>query len=184
MFAVRACGFRARCALEADDAGETRLDKIYRIIADARFGIHDLSRTELDEVTSLPRFNMPFELGLFLGSKRFGDDDQKSKRCIVFDTEPYRCQKFISDLSGVDVMAHGGDPRQMVECTRNFLVTTSRRKSIPATKRLLDSYDRFTVGLGDIAHNAELDEAKLVFPDYERLVVEWIKLEALEGRLP
>lgn len=184
VFAVRACGFRARCAQEADDAGETRLEKIYRIIADSRFGIHDLSRTELDPGTHLPRFNMPLELGLFLGAKRFGDEDQKAKRCAVFDTEQYRYQRFISDLNGVDITAHGGDARRMVECVRNFLVTASRRKSIPATNRLLDSYDRFAAGLHDIARNAGLDEARLVFPDYERLVIEWLRLEAGEGRLP
>jgi len=32
---------------------------------------HDISRTELNE-HSLPRFNMPLELGLFLGASRFG----------------------------------------------------------------------------------------------------------------
>jgi hypothetical protein len=42
-----------------DDGSETRIDKLYRIVEASRFGIHDLSRTELDAVNNLPRFNMP-----------------------------------------------------------------------------------------------------------------------------
>lgn len=98
VFAVRACGFRARCAREMDDGGETRLEKLYRIVEDRRYGVHDLSRTELDPTHNLPRFNMPLELGIFLGAKRYGGDGHRDKRCLVFDTEQYRYQKFISVL--------------------------------------------------------------------------------------
>ena len=52
---------------ELDDGGQTRIDKIFALIEQCRYGIHDLSPTELDAVNNLPRFNMPLELGLFLG---------------------------------------------------------------------------------------------------------------------
>ncbi len=58
IFAVYDCGFVARSALEASDASEARLDKIYRIIEESRYGIHDLSRTEPNE-KGLPRFPCP-----------------------------------------------------------------------------------------------------------------------------
>jgi hypothetical protein len=80
VFAVRACGFRVRCALEMDDGGETRIDKLYRIIEESRYSIHDLSRTELDPVNALPRFNMPLELGIFLG---LNDSVMMTKRSSV-----------------------------------------------------------------------------------------------------
>lgn len=79
VFAVHDCGFIPRCAREEDDASEVRIDKIYNIIADCRYGIHDISRTELDEDSNLPRFNMPLELGIFLGAKKFGTEEQKRK---------------------------------------------------------------------------------------------------------
>ena len=66
LFAVYDCGFKPRCALETTDAGQVRVQKISAIIRDCAFGIHDISRTQLDEGSGLPRFNMPFELGLFL----------------------------------------------------------------------------------------------------------------------
>ena len=45
------------------------------IIKASRFGIHDVSRTESDKASALPRFNMPLELGFFLGARAFGHPD-------------------------------------------------------------------------------------------------------------
>ena len=70
IFTVHDCGFIARCALEEDDASQVRIDKIYSIIADCRYGIHDISRTQLDAASGFSRFNMPLELGIFLGAKK------------------------------------------------------------------------------------------------------------------
>jgi len=109
VFTVLRCGFMPRCALETDDASENRFAKIQKIVEDCRYGIHDISRTETSGEPPLPRFNMPLELGLFLGAKRFGDDAQKRKRMLVLDTERYRYQRFISDIAGQDIHAHGGD---------------------------------------------------------------------------
>ncbi len=38
VFAVHDCGFIARCALEVDDSGQVRIQKIEQIIADCRLG--------------------------------------------------------------------------------------------------------------------------------------------------
>ena len=65
VFAIHDCGYIARSALEAENSAEVRIDKIAKIIKDCRYGIHDISRTEVSRETGLPRFNMPFELGLF-----------------------------------------------------------------------------------------------------------------------
>jgi hypothetical protein len=62
VFAIEACGFAPRCALEVDDSGETRAEKLVRLIRASRYGIHDISRTELNP-EGLPRFNMPYEFG-------------------------------------------------------------------------------------------------------------------------
>ena len=44
--------------------------------------IHDLSRVELGE-NELPRFNMPFELGMALGAKRFGGPAHRADRIKI-----------------------------------------------------------------------------------------------------
>jgi hypothetical protein len=98
VFTVYSIGFVARCALEVDDASEARLSKIVRIIEQCSFGIHDISSVGLGANTSLPRFNMPLELGLYLGCKFFGTTAQRRKGCLVLDSEPYRYAQFTRDL--------------------------------------------------------------------------------------
>jgi hypothetical protein len=177
VFAVTRCGFRARCAREMDDGSETRIDKLYRIVDESRYGIHDLSRTELDSVNQLPRFNMPLELGIFLGAKRFGSEDQRLKRCLILDSERFRYQKFISDIAGMDITPHGGKAREAAREVRNWLGTVSRRKTIPPTNTLLASHDRFVAGLPKIAENAGLHADHIAYADFERLVIAWVKAE-------
>lgn len=72
VFTLYDAGYRPRCALESSDGGDVRVDKIMRILAECRLSIHDLSRVESDEASLLPRFNMPLELGIDLGCRRFG----------------------------------------------------------------------------------------------------------------
>ena len=100
IFVIHDAGFIARCALEISNAAQNRFEKILNIINECKFGIHDISRTELDPTNSLPRFNMPLELGLYLGGKWFGNKTQQTKSCLIFDREPYRYQKFHFRYSG------------------------------------------------------------------------------------
>src|SRR5690242_1621153 len=110
VFAVFDCGFVARCAWESADGSRIRLEKIYQLIGACRLGIHDISRTELDAESQLPRFNMPLELGVFFGAKRFGRDRQRDKACLILDKAQYRYREFCSDIAGQDIDAHGGNP--------------------------------------------------------------------------
>ena len=51
-----------------------------------------------------PELSVSLELGLFLGAKAFSaEDKQRDKRCLILDVEPYRYQKFISDIAGQDI---------------------------------------------------------------------------------
>ena len=62
-FAVIGCGFRVRCAKELEDAAGTRIEKLYRIIQESRFGIHDISCVQLDPVTGAAHFEVPMATG-------------------------------------------------------------------------------------------------------------------------
>jgi len=103
IFAVHDCGFIARSVLETEDSGEVRIVKIGSIIRDCRLGIHDISRTESGPKSGLPRFNMPLELGLFLGAMRFVDKNDKQKSCLILDREQYRYKHFYSYIAGQDI---------------------------------------------------------------------------------
>jgi hypothetical protein len=76
IYAVYRCGFFPKTALDEDDGTANRLEKIIRIIKGCRYGIHDLSRIEVN-IAGYPRFNMPFELGIFFGARYLGEESQK-----------------------------------------------------------------------------------------------------------
>jgi len=175
LFTVFDCGFIARCALEEGDASQIRLEKIYALITDCRYGIHDISRTELDCDTNLPRFNMPFELGLFLSAKKFGAIHQRKKQCLITDKEKYRYREFISDISGQDVETHDYDARKIVEVVRNWLRIASRRTTIPGASAIWDDYQIFRNDLPEMCSELRLDVDSLIYNDYVQLVTAWLK---------
>lgn len=176
VFAVQDCGFVARCALEIQDTSETRLSKILGLINKCKFGIHDISRTELDPANALPRFNMPLELGLFLGAKAFGTGRNKLKICLVLDTESYRYQKFCSDIAGQDPAAHGGDPATAIVVVRNWL-RSHTGASIPGGTKIVERYSEFRSALPLMCTSAAIEPQSLTFPDYSALVEEWLRLK-------
>jgi hypothetical protein len=148
LFAIHDCGFRVRSALEIEDSGEVRAHKILRIIGESPLGIHDISRVELDRTSNLPRFNMPLELGLFLGAKAYGSAEQQAKRCLVLDSEPYRYQKYCSDIAGQDIQAHNNKPHIAIELVRNWLTTTPAAQGtvIPSGSVIAKRPRRLTFG--------------------------------------
>lgn len=177
VFAVHDCGFVARCAVEEEDTSQVRIDKIYSIIADCRYGIHDISRTELDEISGFPRFNMPLELGIFLGAKKFGIEEQKRKNCLVLDKEPYRYQQFISDIAGQDIQVHNNSPEEVVKVVRNWLRTASKRQTLPSGNIIWERYQNFMEDLPQMAKDFQLEVDDLIFNDYVWVLGKWLIAE-------
>ncbi len=175
VFAILDCGFVPRCAAEIDDGAQIRIDKIFRIIEDCKFAVHDLSRTELDENTGLPRFNMPLELGIFLGAKRFGERKHKYKNCLILDTEQYRYQAFISDISGQDIKAHENNPELAVTRVRSWLQTASSRRTIPGGAAIWRRYQEFTEKLPDLCAEVDLEIAEMTYTDLVNFAGLWLK---------
>lgn len=177
VFTVHDCGFIARCALEEEDASQVRIDKIYNIIRDCCYGIHDISRTELDENSGLPRFNMPLELGIFLGAKEFGIETQQEKKCLVLDKIPYRYQQFISDIAGQDIQVHNNEVEIIVKVVRNWLRTASSRQTIPGGNIISERYQTFLRNLPQVAEEYQLDVEDLIFNDYIFVIGKWLVAE-------
>jgi hypothetical protein len=184
IFTVARCGFQARCALEISDSGGTRIDKIMKLIEDCRYGIHDLSRTQLDPKHRLPRFNMPLELGIFLGAKRFGGSSHRLKRCLVLDKENYRYQKFISDIAGQDIDSHSGSPESAIVKVRDFLRAQSHAKAIPSGAIIAKEYRAFEQEKPRICRELKLVQNDLTFADQAHIVAFWIKQNAGSTRSP
>ena len=173
IFAILACGFRPRSSRETDDDGQARIEKLYEIIRSCRYGIHDISRTELDSKHRLPRFNMPLELGIFLGAKRYGPNSQREKRVLVFDKEQYRYQKYISDLAGMDIHAHAGEPETAITETRNWLTNVSRRHLLGG-KAIIKLYKRFLKALPALANELDLNPKSISYADFLQITAGWL----------
>ena len=175
MFTIHQCGFYARCALEAEDSGEVRMRKIKRIIRECGYGIHDISRVELDPANRLPRFNMPLELGLFLGAQEYGSGPQKQKRSLILDTEPYRYQKFCSDIAGQDIRAQGDHPARAIAAVRAMLSTAlDGRARLPGDAKIRSRYARFRAELPSICRRVHLRLSELQFVEFRFLLRDWL----------
>lgn len=174
MFTVARCGFTPRCALEVVDSAGTRIAKIEKLIEDCPLGIHDISRTELDAANRLPRFNMPFELGLFLGAKRYGDTAQRRKRCLVLDREPYRYQKFISDIAGQDIESHDNDVGKLIAKARSFLSNAAGGTPLPSGVTVSADYNAFTAALPALCEPLKLDPGDLEFREFTWIAADYV----------
>ena len=175
VFAITDLGFVARSALETDDGGEARLGKIQRIIEECRYGVHDISAVELDSNSRLPRFNMPLELGLFLGCQRYGGARQRSKISLIFDTEPYRYRIFISDIAGQDIHSHGANVKTAVRELRAWLATASKRTRLPGGEDIFQRYGAFQADLPALCKELKLEVDEVTFTELRQIMVEWLK---------
>jgi len=174
IFAVHDVGFRPRCALESSNAGQVRLIKILDIIAECKYSIHDLSRTELDDTHGLPRFNMPLELGLDLGCKRYGQEHQQEKVLLIFDKEQYRYQKFISDIAGQDIAEHQSKESHVINTIRKFFMN-ERRVIIPSGEEITRRYRTFKRSLPTICAELKLNANDLSFIELSYVAATWTK---------
>ena len=176
VFAVHECGMTARCAQESDDSGQVRVDKLFTIIDQCKFGIHDLSRTTLDTTNRLPRFNMPLELGIFLGARKYGSARNKRKACLILDRERYRYQIFCSDIAGQDIRSHGNDTGKALASVRNWLQTHLPPSASPPGPAAIEGrYVEFRRQLPFMCQQSRLTPAELSFLDFRSLVEAWIE---------
>lgn len=121
LFTIIYLKLKPRIALEANDAGQARLEKIVALIRESKFGIHDLSRCEASKPGELYRLNMPFELGLDFGCRQFGRGRHREKKTLVLEAQPYRYKAALSDLAGADIEAHANEPYRIIGVVRNWL---------------------------------------------------------------
>ena len=152
IFTVMACGYRVRCALEEDDSGDIRLEKLARLIGNCPRSIHDLSRIEL-AANDLPRFNMPFELGMALGAKKFGGRPHNNKSIKIMVAEPYRLPAYLSDLGGNDPSAHHRDPERVIVVVRDYLHEGPDGAILAGPSRMKELYQEFRTAIPTIAES-------------------------------
>lgn len=177
IFAVRHLEFQPKSAMGISDAGQPRIDKILDLITNCKYSIHDLSRTELDSDHGLPRFNVPFELGLDLGCKKFGKPRYQQKMALILDASRYRYRTFISDIAGLDIEEHNGNIVNAITVVRNWLRHASDALPVAAASgaTIYRRYRAFQLALPRTCDDLNWDVDNLPFADFSWAVYDWIK---------
>jgi hypothetical protein len=184
VFTIISSGYYPRCALDATDGAEIRVSKIAKMIGECDWGIHDLSRVEVD-TAGVPRFNMPMELGLHLGARLLGKGRHRRKRALILEAQRHRYDAALSDISGQDIEVHANNPEQAIRCVRNWLSEHRSRNEppLPGAAAMLSDYRLFQMEVRALLSARRLDPLDdLTHSDFLFAVRDWIATRA--GALP
>lgn len=147
LFCIVDLGLSPRISSESLNSGRPRVEKIIDLIRESKFGIHDLSRIQATKAGEFFRLNMPFELGIDVGSRVFGSGVLRDKRCLILETERYRYQAAISDLSNSDIAAHNDDPLGAMRAVRMWLSSEAKLKDPIGPSAIWARFTDFTAHL-------------------------------------
>ena len=133
-----ALGLNPRCVLEVPPSTD-RLRRLCSLIRACPFSIHDLSQIQLSPGPfRVPRFNMPFELGL---AAAIAFEDGVTHQWRALECVPFRLNQSLSDIDGYDHSIHAGT----VEGTMDVLLDifgNARNRPLSETEDLMWVYRR------------------------------------------
>ena len=160
LFTVIYCDLNPRIATEGADSGEVRIKKIVDLIIESKYSIHDISRIELLE-GDLPRFNMPFELGIDFGCRASSKRGKLStKKCLILEKERYRYRAVLSDISGNDIEAHDDDPERLVRRLSDWF-GVNINPDVPSGTRIWHAYNEFNAAFEKEMENRDYDQEEI-----------------------
>jgi hypothetical protein len=160
---------------QTENSDQIRVNEIKKLIVNSRYSIHDLSRIEPNTTNKLPRFNMPFELGIDVGCRTYF---RKDKKYIILEKEPYRYKEVMSDISGQDIFAHGDNPYNLVKTLRDWYKVIFPRRKTPSSKIIWDAYNEFYYDLKEQMESEDLDPeniSSIPFNELIQITRTWIK---------
>lgn len=123
---------------------QIRIHGIMNLIEKSRFGIHDISRNQASSIGEYARFNLPFELGLAIGCKRFGGRKHQHKRLLILDRDTHSYDQYIGDISGQDIEAHYNETETLIQRVRDWLDRIYPNRQIANSTIIWNSYNQFT----------------------------------------
>ena len=124
-----AFGLRPRATLEIPSPTR-RLDRILELVSACRYSFHDLSRVQL--AGGVPRFNMPFEVGLAVATARW----RPAHQWFLLAARAYRIQRTLSDLGGTNAYIHGDGPRRLLIALTDALVRAAKQPTFDELYRM------------------------------------------------
>jgi hypothetical protein len=125
-------GLVPRATIQIQGSGH-RITCILELIHSCEYSIHDLSRVELSPPPdSVPKFNMPFELGLAYHHSLSGNHT-----CFIFESEYKRFERSLGDLKGVDIYQHKSNVEKLFSELTGALV---KENLMPSVRDMLAVY--------------------------------------------
>ena len=175
VFEILYLGFTPQLS-QTISSSNIRIDGIKKLIRGCKFGIHDLSRSKPLKTGDLPRFNMPYELGLDIGALEFGSRKLKTKKILILETERFHYQKVISDISGQDIENHNDDPYTLITKVRNWF-SVNFADHIVGQRAIWNAYNQFiddlTTELKDEDYSdQEIEDMPIA--DFVKFARDWI----------
>mgnify|MGYP000394971138 CR=1 FL=1 len=178
LFTIVSFGFKPKIALENSDSGELRLNKICQLIEISKYSIHDLSRLQASAKNEFYRLNMPFELGIDYGCRRFSSAHHKQKRCLILEKGRFDFAKAISDLSGVDIKSHNNEPQALVRAVRDWFVETVKVKKASSPTIIWYRFNEFAAEFYVKRKNEGFrddDVNMMPVPEYIDFIQKWLR---------
>ncbi|HEY8124201.1 MAG TPA: hypothetical protein VIF88_02110 [Methylocystis sp.] len=124
----------------------------------------------------MPRFNMPFELGMFFAAKRFGSPQQRKKIALILDSRAYRYRASLSDISGQDIEVHGRVQKRAIRQIRDWLNTCHQGSNSPPGGEFINKqYREFSRQLPNASKKKNLNASELNYADICRAMESWLK---------
>jgi len=122
--AINRCLHRILCKID---------QRLFELIERCASSVHDLSRVELSlRRPRVPRFNMPFELGLAVALSL----SKGTHRWYLLEARDYRLQASLSDMNGFDPQIHHGTPTGILTALTNAFVKPGGQPTVGDLKRL------------------------------------------------
>lgn len=181
IFTVVYMGYIPRLALETSDSGESRIDLIYKLIHESKYSIHDLSRLQANQPEEFYRLNMPFELGIDFGCRKYSAiDGHKQKRSLILEASPYNYKKALSDISGMDIKHHQNEPIKAITAVRNWFSATVRVEKPTAPQKIWTEFCFFNDDFYEKRHNegfSKDDIKEIPISELIDYMKEWIQIK-------
>ncbi len=176
IFTVFYVGLYPRVASERSDSGENRIDKIAQMIKDSKYSIHDISRIKASRKNEIYRMNMPFELGMDYGCRKFANDMDIKKRQLILEKDLFTYKQAISDISGFDIKSHSNDPIVLVRVVREWFVETVGMKGLKGPTEIWNKFNDFMYYLTvtRIRKGFSKSDIELIpIPELIEAIIEW-----------
>jgi hypothetical protein len=173
VFAVHDCGFLARCALEVEDSGEERIRKIKRIIRECQYGVHDISRVQVELRHGAAPLQHAAGAGPLPGCSGVWGRGTDGKAL------PHSRRRAVpvpgSDIAGQDIRAHGNEPRRAIGAVRGMLATAlGGAARVPGEATILARFNLFRKELPGFCRALHVKVKELQFVETRSFIEEWI----------